>query len=480
MISIPIRFNVQAPTDIRRRTGTGRHDPVRRPSVAQDQEYPNNTGGIFGPQGEIMHANRRSHIALAFAVLLSCTPLSLEAGRATEDSREVVIQWNQVLQNTIPAALGPMQFRTYAILNVAMFDAANSIKGSYTPYHVGVRASSGASTTAAVAQAAHDVLVGLFPANQAVYDAALASSLAGVPSGRARQGVAVGRSVAARVLQWRANDGASAPATPYELPTIPGLWQPATAGVPAGLTQLPGMTPFAIKSATHFLPPRFPELTSERYTIDFEEVKLVGSTTSAARTPEQTQLAELFAGVTTITGVPVAWNNIARDAAAHRGLSLVDTARIYALMTTSMMDGLLTSQTSKFVYGLWRPITAIRRADEDLNPATTADPSWTPLLGTPPYPSYAGNMACLGAGAARALALGVGTNDVPFTVLWRGSTGNPDVPKSYSGFWQFAEDEADSRIYGGIHYRFDNEVSQVACSEIAEYVHETKMRPLRK
>ena len=237
--------------------------------------------------------------------------------------------------------------------------------------------------------------------------------------------------------------------------------------------------PFAIRSTTQFLPPRFPELTSARYAVDFEEVKTLGAMASAVRTPEQTQLARLFAGVTTTTGIPVAWNNIARDAAAHRSLSLLDTARIYALMTTSMMDGLMTSQTSKFVYGLWRPITAIRRADEDLNPATTADPSWTPLLGTPPYPSYAGNMACLGASAARALALGIGTNDVPFTVLWRGSPGNPDVPKAYSGFWQFAEDEADSRVYGGIHFRFDNEASQVVCSEVAEYVHETKMRPLR-
>ena len=478
MIFRPIRFNLQASTDIRRGTGAGR--PFWRDArPRRKSEVSKNTGGASGPRGEIMYAKRRSGIALAFAVLLSCTPLSLAASSGNDDSREVVVQWNQVLQDTIPAALGPMQFRIYAILNVAMFDAANSIKGAYTPYHVSVRASSGASTTAAVAQAAHDVLVGLFPTNQAVYDTALANSLAGLPSGRARQGVAVGRVVAARVLQWRANDGASAPATPYELPTIPGLWQPAAPGVPAGLTQLPGMTPFAIKSTTHFLPPRFPELTSARYAIDFEEVKALGSATSAARTAEQTQLARLFAGVTTTTGIPVAWNNIARDAAAHHSLSLIDTARVYALMTTSMMDGLMTSQTSKFVYGLWRPITAIRRADEDLNPATTADPSWTPLLGTPPYPSYAGNMACLGASAARALALGVGTNDVPFTVLWRGSAGNPDVPKAYSGFWQFAEDEADSRIYGGIHYRFDNEASQVACSEIAEYVHETKMRPMR-
>jgi hypothetical protein len=416
---------------------------------------------------------------LLLAALAITAPQVRAADPGGDTDPAVLFEWNQLLHDTAPAALGPLQFRLYAILNVAMFDAANSIEQDYSPYHVGVPASSGASGQAAVAQAAHDVLAGLIPGSQATYQAALAARLASIPAGRRAQGVAVGKAVGTKVLQWRANDGASAPPTPYVLPNLPGLWQPTPpAMLPAGLTQLPGMVPFAMRSTTQFLPPRFPELTSARYATDFEEVKTVGSNTSAVRTPDQTQLAQLFGGVITRTGVQVAWNNIARDAAMHQHLSLIDTARAYALMTTSMMDGLMTSQTSKFVYGLWRPITAIRRADEDLNPSTTADPGWNSLLGTPPYPSYAGNMACLGASAARALALAIGTNDVPFTVVWRGSGSNPDVPKSYTGFWQFAQDEADSRVYGGIHFRFDNEASQVVCSEVAEYVHETKMRPL--
>ncbi len=425
-----------------------------------------------------MKARHRFGAALVVAALSSFALPSGATDPGGDTNPGVLFEWNQLLHDTAPAALGPLQFRLYAILNVAMFDAANSIEQDYSPYHVSVPASSGASVQAAVAQAAHDVLAGLIPGSQATYQAALAARLASIPAGRRAQGVAVGKAVGAQVLQWRANDGASAAPTPYVLPTLPGLWQPTPpAFLPAGLTQLPGMVPFAMRSTTQFLPPRHPELTSARYATDFEEVKTVGSTTSAVRTPDQTQLALLFGGVITRTGVQVAWNNIARDAAMHHHLSLIDTARAYALMTTSMMDGLLTSQTSKFVFGLWRPVTAIRRADEDLNPATAADPGWSSLLGTPPYPSYAGNMACLGASAARALTLAFGTNDVPFTVVWLGSGSNPDVPKSYTGFWQFAEDEADSRIYGGIHFRFDNEVSQVVCSEVAEYVHETKMRP---
>lgn len=416
--------------------------------------------------------------AIVGAIVQSFAPAADANGRGgdSDTSPDVVFEWNKALQDTNPAALGPLQFRSYAVLNVAIFDAVNSIARDYTAFHTNVWASAGASRKAAAAQAAHDILVGLIPASKPAYDALLATHLADIPPGLARQGSSVGRRVAEKVLAWRATDGAFAPPTPYALPQLPGLWQPAAPGVPAGLTQLPHMVPFAIATQTQFLPPRFPELTSPQYTEDFDEVKEIGSVASASRTAEQTQLAQLFAGVITRTGVPVAWNNIARDAAIHHGLSLVETARLFVLMTTSMMDGLITSQTSKFVYGLWRPLTAIRQADTDLNDLTTADPGWTPLLGTPPYPSYAGNMACLGASAARALALGVGTNDMPFTVLWLGNTGNPDVPKSYTGFWQFAEDEANSRIYGGIHFRFDNEASQMVCSEVAEYVHENFMR----
>lgn len=424
-----------------------------------------------------MNARHGRGVALLLAALAITAPQVRAADPGGDTDPAVIFEWNKALHDTAPASLGPMVFRHIAILHVAMFDAANSIQRGFTPFHVSVNASSGASTQAAVAQAAHDVLVGLNPGSAPAYDALLASRLQSIPAGRRNQGVAVGKAAAAKVLAWRANDGAALPPIPYVLPTIPGMWQPAAPGVPAGLTQLPRMVPFGIVTPTHFLPPRFPELTSAQYAEDFEEVKTVGAVNSASRTAGQTQLAQLFAGVTTRTGVQRAWSEIARDASLQHGMPLLETARAYALMATSMMDGLMTSQTSKFVYGLWRPITAVRRAEEDMNPATTADPLWTPLLGTPPYPSYAGNMACLGASAARALALAFGTNDIPFTVVWLGNTGNPDVPKPYTGFWQFAQDEADSRIYGGIHFRFDNEASQVVCSEVAEYIHGHYMRP---
>ncbi len=142
-----------------------------------------------------------------------------------------------------------------------------------------------------------------------------------------------------------------------------------------------------------------------------------------------------------------------------------------------MHDGVQTSQTSKFVHALWRPLTAIRRADQDMNAATTADTGWSPLLTTPPYPSYAGNLACPGASVAEALGLVFGSNDNPFAVVWFDRSGNPDVAGPYSGFRELAVDQADSRIWGGIHYRFDSDASQDVCRKVAQLAQSRHMRP---
>ncbi len=166
------------------------------------------------------------------------------------------------------------------------------------------------------------------------------------------------------------------------------------------------------------------------------------------------------------------WNNVARDAARERGLSLVETARVFTLVNVSVHDGLQTAQASKFVYGLWRPVTAIRQADTDLNPATDPDPGWLPLLTTPPYPSYGGNIASIGGAAARALELAFGTNDMAVTVTWKQSGGLPDVSHRFDGFRQAAEESSESRIYGGIHYRFD----QVAGLQIGHARRQLRVR----
>jgi hypothetical protein len=188
------------------------------------------------------------------------------------------------------------------------------------------------------------------------------------------------------------------------------------------------------------------------------------------RSAEQTQTARLFASVGNSTVHFMMWNNVARDVARQANWSLLDTARLFALMNASMHDGLQTSHTSKYVYGLWRPVTAIRRADEDLNPATVADAAWTPLLSTPSYPSHSSNQTCVGVSSSRALARAFGRDDVPFSVTWIGTGGNANVTRAYTSFSELAQQQARSRVYGGIHFDFELEASTASCTQVADWV----------
>jgi len=408
--------------------------------------------------------------------------LSPSIATAADTDPTVAIQWNQTLQATIGGTGGPTSTRWFAAMHIAMFDAMNSVARQYTPFRTSVPASSGASLEAAGAQAAHDVIYELMK-NQPTaatalpaYDALLAAQLAGIPPGLRAQGVAVGKAAAQRILEWRLNDGASAGPFPYSLPLIAGLWQPT--GAPVGLTHVPHMLPFTLKTHTQFLPRRFPEINTPVYAEDYNEVRLIGSATSATRTAEQTQTAKLFAGFEiTSTNIFSVWNNIVRDMALSQHMTLLQAARQYAFTNALLFDGLMTSQSGKFIYGLWRPLTAINSTLDDLNPDTAPEPGWAALIPTPPYPSYPGNMACVHAAAARSLALGVGTNEIAFSVTWTGANGNPNVTRNYASFWELAQQGADSRIYAGIHFRFDNEVSQEYCVKVAEHAFATVAKP---
>jgi hypothetical protein len=404
-------------------------------------------------------------VVLAGVILSSAHP-------APAQTSNIVIQWNQILQTLFTPVPGPA-LRALPMLHIAMFDAINSIEDVYTPYRAAIKSSRGASAEAAAAQAARDVLTALYPAQRATFDAALASQLASIPPGLARQGQAIGRQAAQAVLKWRTGDGWPAVISPdpsYVLPPFPGLWQPTPPTDSfATFTFFPKVVPFAMLTSTQFLPPPPPTLTSDRYSHDLNETKVIGSATSAVRTAEETLMAQVFAGVNTTIGFFHVWNIVAGTVAEREGLSLLDTARMFVLVNVGLHDGLQTSFTSKFAYGLWRPITAIRRADEDLNPGTDADTTWTPLLATPPYPTYAGNAACLSAAAARGLQLTFGRDDVPFSITWPRTMGLPDVTRSFTGFWQLADQQARSRIHGGIHFQFDSDASQAACVKVPDF-----------
>jgi hypothetical protein len=396
---------------------------------------------------------------------------------ANLDSHEVVIEWNEMLEQVMPRG-GLLPPGYYATLHVAMFDAVNSVERAYSPYRTQVSAAHGASAEVAAAQAARDVLVALFPAEQAKFDTALRARIGATPPGRARTAIEVGQAAAKAVLAWRQDDGWNIP-SPTDMPLeLPGLYRATPPSfAPPAFRQFAQVKPFALISSTQYLPAPPAAITSQQYAIDFEEVKQLGALTSTVRTEEQTQLAQLFANVTSRTLHWAIWNHVARDTAREKKLSLIETARVFALLNVSIHDGLQTSHTSKFVYWGWRPVTAIQHANDDLNPQTTGDPSWQPLLTTPPYPSHAGNMACVSASAARMLSLIYGSDEAHFTARWVGADGHPDVSRSYTRFTQLAEDQANSRIYGGIHFRYESLASQASCPKVAEYIFANYMRP---
>jgi len=424
----------------------------------------------------------RTLSAVIFAIAVT---LPASAPHASAHTPNVVIQWNQMLQTLFPGTGPGLQLRSLSMMHIAMFDAINSIEEAYTPYLGQVKSSRGGSADAAAATAARDVLAALYPAQMAAFDDLLSTQLAGMPRGLVKQGEAVGHAVAAAVLRWRQNDGwpatQAAVVTPdptYVLPTFPGLWQPAPpANSFATFTFYRNVTPFAMVTSTQLLPPPPPTLTSARYAADFDEVKLLGSATSPARSADDTLMAQVHAGVNTQIGFFHVWNRVAADVAQREGLSLIDTARTFVLLSVALHDGLQTSFTSKFTYGLWRPITAIRRAAEDQNAATDPDPAWTPLLTTPSYPTYAGNVACLSAASARALQIAFGRDDLAFTVTYSRTMGLPTETRSFESFSDLAQQQADSRIFGGIHFRFDNEVSQTYCAKVPEFTAEHFMLP---
>ena len=442
-----------------------------------------------------MKAKLRQYLATATLVVAAT---GVWAAGNPAPTAATVIEWNQLAQLHIA---GPpfVQNRQYAILHVAIADAVVAIEGRYEPFHVATKAPHGASANAAAAQAARDVLVTFFdPATTAgaaaiaAFNSKLTTDLAAIPPGPRSNGVEVGKKVAAWVLAWRQNDGFAAanPQPPAFLAsTLPGIWRQTTAGAAgaAQFSRLGDVEPFGLVSSTQFLPDPFPQLEDARYATDFNEVKEKGAAVGSTRVLAETRTAQLWAGAggfANVTNAGRIWQNVARDVARAESFSLVQTARLFALLTTSINDSVQTSQTSKFIYRLWRPATAVVEANNDGNPATTADPTWTPLLGTPPYPSHSSNMTCIGAGAARMLRNVFGTDNKSFTPTWYGSNTvtppatTPPVVYSepYTSFWALAINEGNSRIWGGIHFRFEIDTSHEACAAVADYIFDTKMQ----
>jgi len=417
-------------------------------------------------------------------------------GRCLPSSNPVV-DWNEVLiqvMGTNQPARVPLS-RNLALVHTAMFDAVNAIDRSYEPYAADVHASRGASQVAAASQAARDTMAALYPNPTLVdrFDAELAADLEGIPPGLAQQGIEVGKEVARQILALRADDGAADIVTWTPPPgNAPGTWEPTWPdNGPPTSAHVPHVTPFATSGPEQFFPGPHPALDSQEYADAFNYTKAVGARDAETsdrdgngepdRTPYETQTARLWQSALNNHRV---WNRVAQDQALNRDLSLPESARLFALMNMSLHDGLQTSFNSKFEYALWRPITAIWRAGEDNNPDTDAEPptpgvpnsGWLTLHeNTPPYPSYAGNAATIGATCATVLGRVLGA-DTPFTFDWS-RQGFAGVTRSYDNFWDAADEQAMSRVYGGIHFTFDSDAGQQIGAGVGNFVVDNYLGP---
>jgi hypothetical protein len=387
-----------------------------------------------------------------------------------------VIEWNRTLLGIVrtPGAQPPTihSTRSFAILHAAIYDAVNNIDGLFGPYLVSLSdVPRHASQRAAADQAAHDVLVELYPAFQATLDGELQQDLAQIQDGKNKSdGISVGQTVAAQILAFRSNDGAGITPPPFVPGSAPGDYQLTPPNfAPADFTQWPTVTPFALARADEFRPGPPPVLTSDEYTKVFDEVKSLGEINSTTRTQEQTLIGNFWNG-----NIQDFWNEIAQTAALERHLNLVQSARLFALLNISLADTVIAFFDAKYTYQFWRPVTAIQAAGTDGNPSTAPDPDWIPLTTkTAPDPAYPGAHSAISAAGAEVLRIYFGDR-FTFDVTSESLKG---VTRHFTRFSAAAQEAGLSRIYAGQHFRADHIAGKRLGRQVAESVVDTVLLP---
>ncbi|MCL4839073.1 MAG: vanadium-dependent haloperoxidase [Thermoanaerobaculia bacterium] len=411
---------------------------------------------------------RLLRFALLAAVLASTSPLAAS----------VVLDWNQACLEAIreEGTAPPVASRALAMVHVAVHDAVSGISGGFAPYHVTRAAPTPASPEAAAAAAAHRVLAEVFPAHLAAWDARLAAHLSTIPDGPPKDaGVSWGSEVGEAILALRADDGASATAT-HTPPAGSGWWEPALPAY-AGplLPQWPVVTPWAMRTGDQLRPPAPPAPHTREYALAFDEVYWLGGADSPLRSAEQSEIALFWADGPGTATPPGHWHEIAQQLAIQEGLSLPETARLFALLGIAEADAAILAWDAKYWYSHWRPLPAIHAADQDGNPETFPDPGWRPYVATPPFPAYVSGHSTFSGAAARLLALVLGRDDISFATT---SNGLPGVTRAFDSLWEAAEEAGQSRIYGGIHWQYDNRLGLDAGRALAEVVFFEHLRPL--
>jgi hypothetical protein len=422
------------------------------------------------------HRRRGLVAALVAAALLSTSVGSIEASASPPQAAadpKVVSDWNAVAFDTIIVDAGKMNaeaFMWFAFEQAAVYNAVVGITRRYELYNWDVRGPRAASPQAAAAVAAHDVLLEYFPASQVRLDTALATSLGEIPDGDAKdQGIRYGERAADRLIELRVDDGRFAPVT-FDVPLAPGVWRPTPpAFAPFFDPWMARLRPLLLDSPSQFRPGPPPALTSATYTEDFNEVKAVGSLTSTVRTPDQAATAAFIAGST----FPLVSSSL-RDLAARHQLDISDSARLFAAIDMSAADAVITSWDSKLEFGYWRPVTAIRLADTDGNPDTVQDPTWLPLLATPPYPEYASGLTAIMGAVTRALTGILGGDRIDVKITVGGTT------RTYELASQLSQDAIDARVWSGIHFRTADVVGNEMGTQVGDWALDNYFEPTHK
>jgi hypothetical protein len=386
----------------------------------------------------------------------------------------LVTGWNATaLQFLSPATF--VSTRILAMTHLAIYDSLIAITHDGQPYAVSIDAPHDTSAAAAVAAAAHRVLVNQVPAQAASYDAAYAAALAAIPDGLAKtNGLALGEFIATQILALRSGD-VLGPAA-YSQPAAPGVWQPVGDGynTPAVATTWPNLTPFVLRRTSQFRAPRPPALSSRLYAANVNLVKSLGAKFSTTRTQDQTDAALFW-----YENGQIHFNALAREQSAAHGFTLVQAARLFALLNVALADGAMAVFDTKYAYNFWRPIAAIRGAAGDGNVATEPDPAWDSLLPLAAgHPDYISQHAVIAAAAATVLGAFFGDR-TSFTLTTGSGIANGVPPRSYRRFSEAAVENAASRVWLGWHFPISAGLGLIMGREVATFVLEHALRPAR-
>lgn len=403
----------------------------------------------------------RHTLAVAVVIVLAA---------ALAANANTVLEWNTIMEGTVASQNPFAQARIAATTQAAVFEAVNAISREFEPYLGTIYAPPGASPDAAAVAAAHGVLRGLVPSAASALDAARAGSLAAIPDGPAKdQGIAAGEAAAAASIALRAGDGSAPPAFHAPGSALPGEWQPTPTCPSAGgiLLHWRNVKTFGIESSTQFRADPPPALSSSRFAIDYIEVARVGGVNSTERPVDRAEVARFYAAVLAVG----TWNPAVRQVMETQDASLAAEARVLALLNMAISDALVTVMESKYHYAFWRPETAIRNGGLDDNERTDSDATFLPYIATPCFPAYPSAHASASY-AARAIADRLLGEDGHSITLSNGGT-----TQHYTSFEQITEDIDDARVYGGIHFRFDQKSGAKQGRQIGAYLFKNYLSP---